>query len=561
LSIQQATARHAITALWVASLALCGGALIEPAQAHPLAQPASIDSLSLYAEPDFDEVEQALADAAWEFDVPHELLAVIAHTESRWRHRPARTSAQGRSGLFQLKQERIQLAAELLELPSAQVRGDIVSHCRGFAALLDLQRPNASSSDPGAWRDAIAWAMDFSPGAAIAIIDRWLAMLDEGIIDRLDDGTPISIPPVAVDANYLGLFAATAPNSCRSIDYPGAAQQLTPCNYSNASRTVGDVDRVIVHTIEGSANGAISWFWNCSAQVSAHYVISEAGAITQVVDERDIGWHVSCWNSFSIGIEHEGYASDPTHPDTMYQASAALVTDILNDWNLPIDRTHVVGHVEIDSNCNVNGHWDPGPGWDWTYYMALMGGVNTVDLTELVGFVRHTDIYDSDAGIAGATVSIDGHGTTSTDSTGYYVFDEIPPGTWNVCASANGYEDNCRTKTVEADLTNWASILLEPRIGDDDDTAGDDDDTASDDDDTAGDDDDTAQDDDDTAEDGSDNSNTGFDTEEDDPRLSRDRNGCNCSTGQLGDSPSAWALLASLIPLLARRRRSSASPG
>ncbi len=552
----RALAVHVSTTLFLAGLCLTAGGLLSPAQAHPLAQPSSIETQGLYDEPGFDEVEQALADAAWEFDVPHELLAVIAHTESRWRHRPARTSAQGRSGLLQLKQERIEFAAELLDLPSTQVRGDVISHCRGFAALLDLERPNASSSDPGAWRDAVAWAMDFSPDAAVAIIDRWLAMLDEGIIDRLEDGTPISIPPVAIDPNYLGLFAAIAPNSCRSIDYPGAAQSLTPCNYSNASRTVGDVDRVIIHTIEGSANGAISWFWNCNAQVSAHYVVSEAGEVTQVVDERDIGWHVSCWNSFSIGIEHEGYASDPTHPDTLYQASAALVTDILNDWNLPPDRQHIVGHVEIDSNCNPNGHWDPGPGWDWDYYMSLIGGENTIDLTELVGYIRHTDLYDSSAGIAGATVTIDGHGTAQADSDGYYVFDEIPPGTWTVCANANGYDSNCRTKTVEADLTNWASILLEPSLGDDedDDTRGDDDDDTS-----SDDDDDTSSDDDDsTPEPASDNPDPGFDSEDDDSSRGRDRSGCACSSNPHSKSPG-WLATILLMSLIARRRRSDAS--
>jgi MYXO-CTERM domain-containing protein len=246
------------------------------------------------------------------------------------------------------------------------------------------------------------------------------------------------------------------------------------------------------------------------------------------------------------------------HPDALYQASAALTADILADWSIPVDRDHIVGHSEVQSLCSTN-HSDPGPGWDWNYYMSLVGGVNTVDLTELVGYIRHTDLYDSSAGIGGATVAIDGHGTAYADSTGYYVFDEIPPGTWDVCASASGYETNCRSKTVEADLTNWASILLEPAVGDDDDTAGDDDDdTASGDDDTASGDDDTASGDDDTSGDDPEDSDSGFDSDEDDSGSSRDRNGCNCSTGQNRDSPSGWVLLlAAFIPLVARRRRSS----
>jgi len=545
-------------------------ALATPASAHPLAQPAPTGP-TLFVEPTLPDIEQAISDAAHEFDVPEPLLQVIAHSESRWRHRPARISAEGRVGLFQLSPERQSLAADLLELPLAEVSANIDDHARAFAVLLDYQRPQASSAEIGAWRDALSFAMQLAPTASEAIIDSWLATLEAGIIDRLDDGSPIAIAPAAIEAGYLGLFAASRASSCRSIDYPGAAEVLTTCNYSPASRNPGDVDAVIIHTVEGSASGAVSWFHDCTynglgSQVSAHYVVSESGSVTQVVAEEDIGWHVSCWNSFTIGIEHEGYASDSFHPDALYQASAALTTDILGDWNLPVDRAYVMGHVEIDSNCNQNGHWDPGPGWDWDYYMSLMGSTNTVNLTELVGYVRHTDLYEAAYGIAGTQVSISGFGTVATDSSGHYVFDEIPPGTWNVCANASGYSSNCRTKTVEADLTNWASILLQPGTGDDDTAGDDDDDTAGDDDDTAGDDDTAAAGDDDTAAAGDDDTAVaddddsdggGFDDDDDgnDRRRSR-QNGCSCAASGVSASGSAWLGLVLVVVMGRARRRS-----
>jgi N-acetyl-anhydromuramyl-L-alanine amidase AmpD len=529
--------------------------MVPCAQAHPQAQPSAIEISVLDLEPSLDEVEQALADAAWEFQVPLELMAVIAHTESHWRHRPERTSRDGRRGLLSLSPDRILLAAHELGTTPQEAVQDLRTHTRAFALLLSSQRPEAPIG-LGAWRDALTWTLELSPVGSEQLVDRWFYMLDSGVIDRLDSGEPIAIPPTPISSNYLGLFAASMGNQARSADYPGASwNPAASCNtpYCLYPRIVGDVDMVVIHTAEGSYAGTISWFQNCDAGVSAHYVVSEAGSITQMVAEEYVGWHISACNGHSIGIEHEGYAADTWHPDALYQSSAALLSDILTDWSIPVDRDHIVGHNEVQSLCSTN-HWDPGPGWDWNYYMSLIGGENTVDLTELVGYIRHTDLYDTSAGIAGATVSIDGHGTTQADSAGYYVFDEIPPGTWTICASASGYDNNCITKTVQADLTNWGSILLELALGDDDDTSGDDDDTSGDDDDTSGDDDDTSGDDDDTTWDDDDSSG-------DEEAAGRDRNGCGgCATSQKRITPASWLLLLPLLSLVSRRRRSARAP-
>ena len=471
------------------------------------------------------DIEDAIAEASAEFGVPEPLLQVIAHVESRWEHRPYRLSHNGRRGLFRLNPNRLSLAASLLGEDPEDVATDIHLHARGFAALLDASRPLGASSQLGTWRDALEWVFELPEAAADQVIDLWMATLDEGVLHRLDTGEPIAIAPSPIDPAYLGLFAAARGSACRSSDYPGAAENLAPsCNYSSANRTSGDVQYVIVHTAEGSYNGTISWFNNCSAQVSAHYVVSESGQITQMVREDDIGWHVSCWNGETIGIEHEGYASNSTHEDAMYQASANLTADILADWNLPADRSVVMGHVEIDPGCNPNSHWDPGPGWDWDYYMDLIGGENTVDLTELVGYIRHTDLYEPSYGIPSATVTVDGMSPVTADNSGYYVVDTIAPGTYTICASAAGYEEGCTTKTIQADLTNWGSILLEPASGDDDDTPDDagDDDTGDDDtpddtgDDDTGDDDSPDDSDDDDSDSGADSDPGGSVDDDDD---------------------------------------------
>src|SRR3546814_1715674 len=75
---------------------------------------------------------------------------------------------------------------------------------------------------------------------------------------------------------------------------------------------ISAVREVAIHTMQGSYAGSISWFQNSSSQVSAHYLIrSSDGQVTQMVREYNKAWHVRSHNPRSIGIEHEGYISNP----------------------------------------------------------------------------------------------------------------------------------------------------------------------------------------------------------------------------------------------------------
>src|SRR5690606_24789500 len=86
--------------------------------------------------------------------------------------------------------------------------------------------------------------------------------------------------------------------SKKSTDYPPALSNFTTCNYSSRSGTA--ISAVTIHTVQGSYSGCISWFKNCSAQVSAHYVLrSSDGQVTQMVLESDKAWHVGNSNPYS----------------------------------------------------------------------------------------------------------------------------------------------------------------------------------------------------------------------------------------------------------------------
>ncbi|MBI4929822.1 MAG: N-acetylmuramoyl-L-alanine amidase [Bacteroidetes bacterium] len=170
-----------------------------------------------------------------------------------------------------------------------------------------------------------------------------------------------------------------------STDYPPALWvAAASCNYS--SRTAS-VTAVVIHDVEGSYSSCISWFQNCSASVSAHYVVrSSDGQITQMVLESKKAWHVGSENGYTIGIEHEGYqAQTGWYTTAMYTASANLVKDICTSgyginpttcWNGP----SCSGICVLSSSYKIKGHQhypnqthnDPGPNWNWGTYYGLI---------------------------------------------------------------------------------------------------------------------------------------------------------------------------------------------
>lgn len=147
---------------------------------------------------------------------------------------------------------------------------------------------------------------------------------------------------------------------------------------SSSNYTVGregsSVSRVVIHDMEGRYDGAISWFKNSASSVSAHYCIrSSDGDITQMVAESNTAWHAGNWtyNKTSIGIEHEGWLSDPGrwYTDAMYRRSAQLTAAITKRYGVAVDRSHIIGHAEVPP---PNTHTDPGNGWDWNKYMGMV---------------------------------------------------------------------------------------------------------------------------------------------------------------------------------------------
>jgi hypothetical protein len=86
----------------------------------------------------------------------------------------------------------------------------------------------------------------------------------------------------------------------------------------------------------------------------------------------------------SIGLEHEGFAATGAawYTESLYQNSATLVRHLSQEYGIPLDRAHVIGHDQVPGilPANVAGmHWDPGPYWDWEHYFDLLHAPITAD--------------------------------------------------------------------------------------------------------------------------------------------------------------------------------------
>lgn len=149
--------------------------------------------------------------------------------------------------------------------------------------------------------------------------------------------------------------------------YPAASN-----NFTSANRGKALVDYIVIHVTQGSWSSAVNWFQNPSAGTSAHYTVrSRDGAVGQSVSDLNIAYHAGNWevNRRSIGIEHEGYISDPKwFTEEMFRSSARLAAFLSGEWGIPIDRNHIFGHSEIYGST----HTDPGNWWWWSHYLELV---------------------------------------------------------------------------------------------------------------------------------------------------------------------------------------------
>lgn len=131
---------------------------------------------------------------------------------------------------------------------------------------------------------------------------------------------------------------------------------------------------IVVHyTAMSTCRDARARLCDPTAEVSAHWLVSETGHTEALVNESARAWHAGAgeWagitdvNSASIGIELANTGTQP-FPEPQMAALETLLAEIMARWTIPAHR--VIAH----SDMAPMRKGDPGPRFDW-HRLAISG--------------------------------------------------------------------------------------------------------------------------------------------------------------------------------------------
>ncbi len=373
---------------------------------------------------DISQFPQYFDQAGREFQVPPAVLKGIAFAETRWQplvwSEGDTASCMGlprEYGVMALRDDdffghSLRRGADLIGQDVSTVKTDVMQNMRAAAAYLHelyAQQPLPAGTTPGSlesWQNAIA-AYCGIPQADLA------AQHALEIYQQLSNGYHqygIAIEPhqlnlqvIEGNARQVWAEARSAPSLAKRAaqpDYPLA--HWVPAYDGHWYTTGYGRYFIVIHEMEGYYLATISYFQQAGTSASVHYDVNgkqdspsdaPAGDITQQVEEQYWAWHAVCLNRYSLGIEHEGFISNPGWwTPEMYISSAKLVRYMCDKYGIPKDRNHIIGHDEylnsawvnwantyavpsgqLPSNFTTcNSHTDPGPLWDWGFYMQMI---------------------------------------------------------------------------------------------------------------------------------------------------------------------------------------------
>lgn len=328
-------------------------------------------------------------EAGYAYGVDPALLRSIAWVETRLHmvggdDRDEHDDHDGRPpawGVMALRGERLDRAARLAGLSRDQVRHSPAANIAAAAALLAEEARAAGVAS----RSATEWGPALERYTDIELPAGRTAYAHDEVPAALQRA---SVQTAAAPRATKHALATTGP--CDNPPPPSGVRTVwrgSPNFNTRASGTAGQIAIIVVHTCEGSYVGCWSWLTNSASGVSAHYVIDESGSeISSLVEEPLRAWHIAAVydcllnrsrrcdlngvqsNHFTIGIEHAGFASQPSFPAAQIDVSAQLVCELTKRHGIPRDGQHIVAHAQLQPWNRT----DPGPNWPWLAYLALV---------------------------------------------------------------------------------------------------------------------------------------------------------------------------------------------
>ena len=327
-------------------------------------------------------VQELAAQVGAQYAVPGDLLLALSWESSSLSPvHGGHGECSPMMGWMGLSPDQIAQAASLTGLDVERIEGELAASFVAAAALLANNRTQLAP-DAGMELDARWWSViEHWPTLGERWLDQEFALavfdvLQRGLETRAANGDPVSLSahqlPGLADVELLAPPSNSVGRDVAAYGYDGASRFVpaSPANYSSRPSGIDSIDQVVIHTTEGSYDGAISWFRDASSEVSAHYVIRKSdGEVTQMVSDHQRAWHAGPANGRSIGIEHEGAlinASTWTAP--LLESSARLSAWLSETYEIPIDRAHFIAHSEVAGS----NHADPGPHFPWSTYLEMV---------------------------------------------------------------------------------------------------------------------------------------------------------------------------------------------
>ena len=390
-----------------------------------VAPPASATSWSRCLDGPADR-QAVFARAASVSGVPVQVLKGVSYLESRWDDHHGEVSTSGGYGPMHLTLDdlgapaadglgakgegagavaadtpvgTLLAAADATGLSTERLRTDPVANVCGGAALLASYQPMATSQAPEAWTQAVArYSGSTEQPEAMTFARQVFAVIRSGAERTTVDGQHVTLaatPDAQADAAAVRSLDLTEPADavvdcpatlgCESVPAPyDWYGEPTPGAYGNhdlADRPNDmKIDYIVIHDTEGTWPHVLDLVKDPTYLAWNYTIRSSDGHVAEHLNNKNVGWHAGNWyvNMHSIGIEHEGFAASGAtwYTERMYESSAALVRYLATEYDVPVDRAHIIGHDQVPGvdPAHVKGmHWDPGPYWDWEHYMALLG--------------------------------------------------------------------------------------------------------------------------------------------------------------------------------------------
>jgi N-acetyl-anhydromuramyl-L-alanine amidase AmpD len=358
--------------------------------------------------------------AAAKYDVPTSVLLGIAHEESGWQSHKGYNNkggygladltdvtqdmlvngdagAGGRSDLASMvdhpELHTLQAAAKLTGIPADKLRTDRRSNLEGAAALLASYQKSLTgglSKKPSDWTAAVAkYSQLADKKAATSYVDNVFGAIKSGAEKKASDGTRVRLAadPSAKPAigqmdrlklkNKPSTSAAECPASmnCTFDPVTIAANGQVSDRPANGIK----IDRIVLHTAEGSFASAKDELDAPGAITGANYLMDTDGTTTQLMADKDLAFAVGNYhyNLHSVSIEQAGFTARGAdwYTDAVYQQTAKLVKYLAKRYDVPLDRQHILGHDNVPGSLDSNlaaQHWDKGTAWDWNRFMQLL---------------------------------------------------------------------------------------------------------------------------------------------------------------------------------------------